>query len=85
MGPLIFLLVFTVSLAVFASQNTQGVHLRFLLWQSHEISLALVIIFSAALGAVLALVASFPTYHRRRKELLAHKRELEDLREKMLS
>lgn len=83
MGKLIFLLFFSVALAVFASQNTVLVHLQFLTWKSHEVSLALIIILSAALGAILTLAATLPMHHRRQKALAERERQLEELREKV--
>jgi putative membrane protein len=83
MGKLISLLIFALLVVLFASQNTAMVHLHFLAWKSQDISLALVIIASAALGAVLALVASIPTHRRRSKELAAKRREVDDLRERV--
>jgi uncharacterized integral membrane protein len=81
MGKLIFLLLFAVLLAIFASQNTSLVHLEFLGWKSHEVSLALIIILSAALGAIASLIASLPVHHRRQRALRAKSRELEELRQ----
>ncbi len=83
MAKLIFLLVFSVALAVFASQNTGLIHLQFLTWKSREVSLALVIILSATLGAIVTMVASLPMHHRRHKALAEKERELEELREKV--
>jgi len=84
MLKLILLLISAVALGIFASQNTTPVSLKFLSWKSHDFSLALIIILSAAVGAVMALLATFPIHHRRRRELSEIKRELEDLRERVL-
>ena len=83
MGKLIFLVLFAVALAVFASQNTALVQLQFLAWKSQQISLALIIIVSVAAGAALAVAVSIPMHHRRRKELALKKREVEELRERI--
>ncbi len=80
MFQLILLLAFAATLVLFASQNTTPVQLQFLTWKSQEISLALVIILSAAVGAILALIASIPTHHRRRKELAHKNQEIEEIR-----
>jgi uncharacterized integral membrane protein len=80
MGKLIFLLIFSLALAVFASQNTSLVHIQFLMWKTQDVSLALIIILSSVLGAVIALIASLPLHHRTRRELKKHQRELEALR-----
>jgi putative membrane protein len=84
MGKLIFVAVFSMALAIFAFENTAPVHVRFLFWQSHDVPLALLIILTAAFGTLVTLIATFPGYHRRNRELARHKRELEDLREKVL-
>ena len=85
MGKLIFLLIFAVSLVLFASQNMNPVHLQFLVWKSQEFSLAMVIILSAVLGAIIALIATIPIHHRKHRELVKKTRELEDLRERVHS
>ena len=76
-------LIFAGALALFCFQNTALVHLQFLSWTSHDVSLAFVIIVSAAIGAILALIASIPTHHRRWRHLNKTRQELHDLRERL--
>ena len=38
---------------------------------------------SAALGAIIALIAMIPVHHRKHRELVKKTRELEDLRERV--
>jgi len=83
MGKLIFVLVFALSLVVFAYENTQLVHVQFLIWKSQDFPLAMVIILSAVLGAIIALIATIPIHHRKHRELVKKTRELEDLREQV--
>lgn len=48
-------LLFALSVAVFAVQNTEGVTIKFLFWQYNGISKVLVILASAAVGALLVI------------------------------
>jgi len=80
MAKLIVVLILAAGLALFAAENTGLVAVRFLAWQSPPISLALLIIFTAVIGALGALIATLPIHHRRRRELARSKRELEELR-----
>jgi uncharacterized integral membrane protein len=84
MGKLFFLLVFSVALAVFASQNTGLVYVRFLGWKTSDMPLALIVVLSAGAGGLIAYLAGLPTRHRRSRELREKMRELESLREQQL-
>lgn len=69
---LIFSLIFALLVALFAIQNTMLVVVKFLFWQV-ELSLVLVILGSAAAGALLVLFFNlFKQYsvHREKKALL---------------
>jgi uncharacterized integral membrane protein len=77
----ILTLLFCLAIAIFAAQNTAPVQLRFLSWRSQDVSLALVIILSVAVGATLALLGMVPAFHRRRRELVKRTQELDDLRD----
>jgi uncharacterized integral membrane protein len=81
MVKMILLLLFSLALASFAIENNVPVQIRFLFWKSQGLSLALVILLSAAVGAILALVAGFPTHWRRHRRLRKVERELEELRD----
>ena len=78
---LILMLLFAFALAVFAVQNTITVQLHFLWWRSQNFSLSILVILSAAVGAVLAFFISIPTHRHRRKQLKQKDRELQDLRD----
>jgi lipopolysaccharide assembly protein A len=49
-------LVFAIIIAIFAVQNTQPVSVTFLTFQSAQLSLSIVVLVSAAIGAVLTFV-----------------------------
>ena len=83
MVKMVLLLLFSLALAFFAIENNVPVQIQFLHWKSQGSSLALVILLSAAVGAILALVASFPTHWRRRRRLRKMERELAELRDSM--
>lgn len=53
---LILSLVFAIIIAIFAIQNSVPVSVRFLWWNIADISLVLVILASALMGAVMALL-----------------------------
>ena len=53
-GILILIIVLACIMVLFGAQNTQPVTVRFLVFESAQISLSLVMIFSALAGAVLA-------------------------------
>jgi putative membrane protein len=78
---LILMLLFALALAVFAVQNTIPVQLHFLWWKSLNFSLSILVIISAAVGAVLTFFISIPTHHSRRKQIKQKERELQDLRD----
>lgn len=52
-------LLFALSVAVFAIQNTESISIRFLFWQYQGISKVLVILASAAVGAVMVMFLGF--------------------------
>ncbi len=76
---LIFFLFFAICVALFAVQNAGPVALRFGLW-SVEMSLVVVVLVSAALGAILASLLSLPGWLRDRRLLRQQSKELEALR-----
>lgn len=51
----IIALLFALSVAVFAIQNTESVSIKFLFWQYNGISKVLVILASAVVGAVVVM------------------------------
>lgn len=52
-------LLFALSVAVFAIQNTESISIKFLFWQYQGISKVLVILASAAVGAVMVMFLGF--------------------------
>lgn len=82
----------TLAFAIFAVQNAAPVDVRFLTWKFEQISLVLVILISAILGAGLGLLSSVGSQFRLRrniKELNLKQRdlqkELQDLQNKCLT
>jgi len=82
MGKLIFFLLFAVALVLFASENTTSSTIQFLVWKSQDFSLAMVIMLSAVLGAIIALIATIPCTTGSAASF-SKDRELEDLREQV--
>jgi putative membrane protein len=78
-AALIFFLVLAIGVALFAVQNAGPVALRFGFW-SVEMSLVVVVLVAAALGAILASLLSLPGWVRDRRLLRQQSKELEGLR-----
>lgn len=76
---LIFFLLLATGVALFAVQNAGPVTVRFGFW-SLELSLVVVILVAAALGAVMASLVSLPGWFRDRRALRQQARELDALR-----
>ena len=76
---LIFLLLLATGVALFAVQNAGTVIIRFGFW-SLELSLVVVILVAAALGAVMASLVSLPGWFRDRRVVRQQARELNSLR-----
>lgn len=83
MVKLILLFLLMLSLALFAAENTGLVTVHFLIWQTQAMPLALLIVIAIVAGALITLIALLPSHHRRRRELAQHRRELEELRERL--
>jgi uncharacterized integral membrane protein len=77
----ILMMLFCLAIAIFAVQNTTVVPLKFLIWQTPGISLAMLVVASAGLGMILSFFLSIPTHHKRRKQLKQREKELSDLRD----
>jgi putative membrane protein len=72
-------LVFALMVAVFAVQNTRAVDVNFIFWRLNDISLVLVILGSAAVGAVVVfLLGTFKQIglYKKTKELEKNNKEL---------
>ena len=78
-AALILFLLFAIGVALFAVQNAGPVALRFGFW-SLEMSLVVVVLVAAALGAILASLLSLPGWIRDRRLLRQQSKELEALR-----
>ncbi len=78
-AALILFLFLAIAVALFAVQNAGPVTLRFGFW-SVEMSLVVVVLVAAALGAVLASLLSLPGWFRDRRLLRQQSKELEALR-----
>lgn len=76
---LIFFLLFAIGVAVFAVQNAGPVAVRFGFW-AVEMSLVVVVLVAAALGAILASLLSLPGWIRDRRLLRQQSKELDALR-----
>lgn len=76
---LIFFLILATGVAVFAVQNAGPVVVRFGFW-SLEMSLVVVILVAAALGAMMASLVSLPAWFRDRRRLRHQTKELQTLR-----
>jgi uncharacterized integral membrane protein len=76
---LIAFLLLATGVAVFAVQNAGPVIVRFGFW-SLEMSLVVIILVAAAVGAVMASLLSLPGWFRDRRRLRQQARELDALR-----
>jgi putative membrane protein len=76
---LILFLLLATGVAVFAVQNAGPVTVRFGFW-SLEMSLVVVILVAAALGAMMASLVSLPAWFRDRRQLRHQTKELNVLR-----
>ncbi|HSB70150.1 MAG TPA: LapA family protein [Candidatus Methylomirabilis sp.] len=69
-------LILGLGVAVFAMQNTLGIEVRFLVWQV-QAPLAVVVLASAATGALVVLLFSLPAILRGRWRIRSLERRLE--------
>jgi putative membrane protein len=76
---LITFLLLATGVAVFAVQNAGPVTVRFGFW-SLEMSLVVIILVAAAVGAVMASLLSLPSWFRDRRRLRQQAKELDALR-----
>jgi putative membrane protein len=76
---LITFLLLATGVALFAVQNAGPVTVRFGFW-SLEMSLVVIILVAAAVGAVMASLVSLPSWFRDRRRLRQQARELDALR-----
>lgn len=62
MWGLVLSLLIAISIAGFASLNGTPVSVNFYFWKAPEVSLALVVLFSALIGVVMAALFGTPRY-----------------------
>ncbi len=72
----IIALLFAILVALFAVQNTTPVTVSFLFWSASQVAVALVIIASVAVGALITMLASLPRLVRGRLRTRALRRDL---------
>jgi len=75
---LILALIIAILAVVFALQNAHPITIQFLFWQIQG-SLALVVLLTAALGAVVGLLVSVPNVIRRNRRITHQKHRIEEL------
>ncbi|GAW92700.1 LapA family protein [Calderihabitans maritimus] len=83
---LVGVFIFALVVAVFAVQNAQTVSIRFLTWEFKDISLVLIILGSAALGAVMmAFISTIKQIKnfRKLKEMQRENKRLQEQLEKL--
>ena len=78
-SALIAFLLLATGVAIFAVQNAGPVTVRFGFW-SLEMSLVVIILVAAAVGAVMASLVSLPSWFRDRRRLRQQAKELDALR-----
>jgi len=76
----IIAIVFCLFLCIFVLQNSAPVDIKFLFWQFHDISLALVIFSSVALGALIVFLIGLSSQFKRTLRM----RELEGKNKRMV-
>ncbi|MEM9448979.1 MAG: lipopolysaccharide assembly protein LapA domain-containing protein [Cyanobacteria bacterium P01_E01_bin.6] len=81
---LIFALVIAFLAIVFAIQNNEPIIINFLVWES-EGSLALVLLVTLAVGAVIGLLVSVPTILKRGWKTARERRKVEELESRFRS
>lgn len=75
---LVFALLLTTLVAIFALQNADQVRVRFLVW-TFQTSVVIVILMSAGMGALLAALVSLPQTWKARRRLRESEEKLEHL------
>jgi len=81
-GLIIVGVILAILLAVFALQNNVAVAVSFLFWR-FESTLALVLLFSLAVGVITVVLVTIPANWRRRGTLSRQRKELTELQNKL--
>lgn len=74
---LILALVFSIIIAIFAVQNTQSVAVRFLTFETQQLSVSVVVLASAAIGAILTFLFGLWRTLRSSLELRSDRKKIE--------
>lgn len=77
---LIFALIAALILVVFTIQNADTVDIRLLLWDVNS-SKALIILITLALGSLIGILVSIPSWSKKKKEVEQLKKEIKALKE----
>jgi putative membrane protein len=75
---LIISIILATILVIFALQNVEVIPVNLWFW-SVESSLALILLISFGIGAILGVVLSIPSINKRKKKLEERKKEIEKL------
>ena len=81
-GLIIVGVILAILLAVFALQNNVAVAVSFLFWR-FESTLALVLLFSLAVGVITVILVTIPASWRRRGASSRQRKELTELQNKL--
>ena len=81
-GLIIVGVILAILLAVFVLQNNVAVAVSFLFWR-FESTLALVLLFSLAVGVITVVLVTIPANWRRRGTLSRQRKELTELQNKL--
>jgi uncharacterized integral membrane protein len=64
---------------VFALQNSDMITVTFLFWETGEVSLALVLLLTFALGFIVSQLVTLPGIIRRSRQIRSHKKKLDEV------
>lgn len=79
---LLFALLLTTLVAIFALQNAEQVTIRFLVW-TFQTSVVIVILMSAGMGALLAALVSLPQTLKAKRRLRESEKRLDRLNKQL--
>ncbi|MBU0671662.1 MAG: LapA family protein [Candidatus Margulisbacteria bacterium] len=79
MWGLIIAILIAILIAGFASLNSATVSVSFFFWQAPAVSLALVVLFSALVGVIMASLFGVPQYIKTAKKIRELEKKIKDL------
>ncbi|MFH1683578.1 MAG: LapA family protein [Candidatus Margulisiibacteriota bacterium] len=79
MWGLVLALLIAISIAGFASLNGTPVSVNFYFWRAPEVSLALVVLFSALIGVITAALFGTPQYLKTIKKIKELEKKTKDM------